>query len=382
MERDNKQPIRVLEVFGRMNRGGAESMIMNLYRKMDKSCVQLDFMVHTEEHCQFDDEIEEMGGRIYRVPRFRVYNFFSYCRAWRRFFQTHPEYRVVHRHMGATAAIYLHEANRVGCYTIAHSHSSGNHLWTLSDFVYSFFSWPTRYVAKQLFGCSSEAGISRYGRKAATGLKYRNFPNAIDLKRFDYCISERNKYRKEFGIESNQLVVIHVGRVTSPKNPAMIFRVFKEIVRQDPQAKCYWVGTGELEDKYKRMIKEEHLEDHICMTGVRSDIPGLLMAADCFLFPSLWEGLPVSVIEAQATGIPCIISDTISREVAVSDLVEWHSLSESPELWAERCLVLANNSLLHRQSPTDAIRKAGYDIEDSVRWLTEFYMNHSNSSIE
>ena len=115
MEQDNKQPIRVLEVFGRMNRGGAESMIMNLYRKMDKSRVQLDFMVHTEKHCQFDDEIEQMGGLIYHVPRFRVYNFFSYHRAWRRFFQMHPEYRVVHGHMGATAAIYLHEANRVGC---------------------------------------------------------------------------------------------------------------------------------------------------------------------------------------------------------------------------------------------------------------------------
>ena len=378
MEQDNKQPIRVLEVFGRMNRGGAESMIMNLYRKMDKSRVQLDFMVHTEKHCQFDDEIEQMGGLIYHVPRFRVYNFFSYRRAWRRFFQMHPEYRVVHGHMGATAAIYLHEANRVGCFTIAHSHSADNPRLTLYDLLYAIFSWPTRYVAKQLFGCSTEAGVNRYGRKAAASLKYRNFPNAIDLKRFEYRISEREKYRKELGIGSNQLAIIHVGRVTSPKNPAMIFRVFKELVKMDPKAKCYWVGTGELEDKYKRMIEEEHLEDRICMTGVRSDIPGLLMAADCFLFPSLWEGLPVSVIEAQATGIPCVISDAISREVAVSDLVEWHSLSESPELWADRCLTLARKSLQHRQSCTEVIRKAGYDIEDSVRWLTDFYESHHN----
>ena len=378
MERDFKQPIRVLEVFGRMNRGGAESMIMNLYRKMDRSRVQLDFMVHTEEHCQFDDEIEKMGGRIYRMPRFRVYNLFFYRRAWRKFFQMHPEYRVVHGHMGATAAIYLHEANQAGCFTIAHSHSADNPCLTLYDLLYSIFSWPTRYVAKQLFGCSTEAGVNRYGKKAASSLKYRNFPNAIDLKRFEYGISERDKYRKELGIDSNQLVVIHVGRVTSPKNPAMIFRVFKEIVRQEPQAKCYWVGTGELEDKYRRMIEEDHLDDRICMTGVRSDIPSLLMAADCFLFPSLWEGLPVSVIEAQAAGIPCVLSDAISREVAVSDLVEWHSLSESPELWANRCLIMARNSQQHRQSPTEAIRKAGYDIEDSVRWLADFYESHHN----
>ena len=160
MERANKQPIRVLEVFGRMNRGGAESMIMNLYRKMDKSRVQLDFMVHTEEHCQFDDEIEEMGGHIYRVPRFKVYNFCSYRRAWRRFFLSHQEYRVVHGHMGATASIYLHEANRVGCYTIAHSHCA-DIMKTISDIAYKLFSFPTRFVAMQLFGCSTEAGLAR-----------------------------------------------------------------------------------------------------------------------------------------------------------------------------------------------------------------------------
>ena len=377
MEQNIKQPIRVLEVFGRMNRGGAESMIMNLYRKMDKSCVQLDFMVHTEEHCQFNDEIEQMGGRIYHVPRFRVYNFFSYRRAWRKFFQMHSEYRVVHGHMGATAAIYLHEANRVGCFTIAHSHCA-DIMKTISDFAYKLFSFPTRFVAKQLFGCSTEAGLARYGKKAVFSKNYSNFPNAIELKQFVFNEHERASCRKELGIEPNQLIFIHVGRITDQKNPPMIFRVFKEVVRQDPQAKCYWVGTGELEDKYKRMIEEEHLEDRICMTGVRSDIPGLLMAADCFLFPSLWEGLPVSVIEAQATGIPCVLSDAISREVAVSDLVEWHSLSESPELWASRCLTLARKSQLHRQSPIETIRKAGYDIEDSVRWLTDYYMNHSN----
>lgn len=377
MERDIKQPIRVLEVFGKMNRGGAESMIMNLYRKMDRSCVQLDFMVHTEEHCQFDDEIEEMGGRIYRVPRFRVYNFFSYRRAWRKFFQMHSEYRVVHGHMGATAAIYLHEANRVGCFTIAHSHCA-DVMKTISDVVYRLLSFPTRFVANQLFGCSTEAGLARYGRRAVSSINYSNFPNAIELMQFDFSRRERTSCRKELGIESDQLLFIHVGRITEQKNPSMIFYVFKEIVKRDSQSFCLWVGTGELEDKYKRMVKEDHLEDRICMTGVRSDIPSLLMAADCFLFPSLWEGLPVSVIEAQATGIPCVISDAISHEVAVSDLIEWHSLSESPELWADRCLTLARRSQKHRQSPTDAIRKAGYDIEDSAKWLTDYYLDHSN----
>ena len=157
----------------------------------------------------------------------------------------------------------------------------------------------------------------------------------------------------------------------------MILKVFKEIVKQDTNAICLWVGTGELEEKYKGLVKAAGLEDRIRMTGVRSDIPELLQAADAFLFPSLWEGLPVSVIEAQATGLPCVIADTISKEVKVSPLVEWHSLAESPELWAERCLQLAKSSMLKRLSPIDDVRKAGYDINESVKQLSEFYLKHS-----
>ena len=106
----------------------------------------------------------------------------------------------------------------------------------------------------------------------------------------------------------------------------------------------------------------------------------LLMAADCFLFPSLWEGLPVSVIEAQATGLPCVIADTISREVEVSNLVEWHSLSEPPDNWARRCLALASENQNHRVSPTESIRKAGYDIEESVKLLMEMYTKNCKLS--
>lgn len=372
-----EQPIRVLEVLGRMDRGGAEAMIMNLYRKMDRNKVQLDFMVHTQDHCLFDDEIEQLGGHIYRVPRFKVYNFFSYKRAWKRFFKEHPEHRVIHGHMGATAAIYLHEANKAGRFTIAHSHSARSSIKGIHNFFYRLFAYPTRYVGKQLFGCSSEAGLARYGRKAVDGSHYQNFPNAIDLNKFTFqkCIRERT--RATFSIRNDQIVIICTGRITVQKNPAMVFEIFQKIVKQDTNAICLWVGTGELEEKYKGLIKVAGLEDRIRMTGVRSDIPELLQAADAFLFPSLWEGLPVSVIEAQATGLPCVIADTISKEVEVSPLVEWHSLSESPELWAERCLQLAKSAMQKRFSPIDDVRKAGYDINESVKKLSELYLSKS-----
>lgn len=374
MDNNQKKPIRILEVFGRMNRGGAESMIMNLYRKMDHSQVQLDFMVHTNEHCLFDDEILQLGGRIYNVPRFNGKNLLTYRKAWRRFFEEHPEHRVVHGHMGSTAAIYLHEANRAGRFTIAHSHSAG-FVGCVRDILYMMFSFPTRFVAMQFFGCSTEAGIARYGKRVVHSRKYSNFPNAIDLGRFSFNNDVRKRKRCELGIGDNQLVIIHVGRVTTPKNPKMIFQVFKEIIARNEDAFCLWVGTGELEPEYRKLIETEGLQQRIVMTGVRSDIPHLLMAADAFLFPSLWEGLPVSVIEAQSTGLPCVISDAISKEVKVSNLVEWHSLKETPIVWAKRCLALAEKYRYNRYSPVENIRNAGYDIDYSVKWLSDFYVS-------
>ena len=371
-----EQPIRVLEVLGRMDRGGAETMIMNIYRKMDRTKVQLDFMVHTEDHCQFDDEIIAMGGRIYRVPRFNIINYFKYKREWKLFFKEHPEIRVIHGHMGATAAIYLQEANKAGRFSIAHSHSVDKIL-TVKDFIYKIMSYPTRHTAKQMFGCSAEAGIARYGKKAVSSSRYQNFPNAIDLIKFKYDVDVRLDIRKILNIAPAQSLVIHVGRITMAKNPDMILKVFKEIIKQDENAICLWVGTGELEDKYRQMIQHAGLQDRIQMTGVRPDISQLLQAADVFLFPSLWEGLPVSVIEAQATGLPCVISDTISKEVEVSPLVEWHSLTESPEHWARRCLDLAKENMGKRNSPLDSIRAAGYDINESVKRLSILYENYN-----
>ena len=373
------QPIRVLEVLNRMDRGGAETMIMNLYRKIDRSRVQLDFVVHSQKQGFFDDEIKELGGRIFLFPRFTVLNYFSYKKAWRQFFMAHPEYHVVHGHKGSTAAIYLHEANKAGLFSIAHSHSAGGGI-TWNGIIYKFFSWPTRFIAKQMFGCSTEAGIARYGKRIIASSNYQNFPNGIDLKKFEFHQEIRQKVRTEFGLAADQILIIHVGRLTEAKNPEMILNVFTEIVRNNLNALCLWVGTGELEAKYRKRIIEGGLQKRILMTGVRTDIPQLLQGADVFLFPSLWEGLPVSVIEAQASGLPCVIADTISKEVQITPLVEWHSLSESPKQWAERCLALAKDSMLERCSPVDAIREAGYDIEKSVKWLEDYYIKVSNKN--
>src|SRR5690625_2672586 len=151
-----QKPNRILHVFGGMGRGGAETMVMNLYRKIDRSKIQFDFIVHTQNKCDFDDEIELLGGRIYRVPRYNGKNHFQYKRAWHKFLMNHPEYKIIHGHVRSTASIYLKIANSYGLITISHSHntSSGKGF---SAIVKNIFQYKIRYIADYLFACSQTA---------------------------------------------------------------------------------------------------------------------------------------------------------------------------------------------------------------------------------
>ncbi len=368
-----KKAIRVLQVIGSMNCGGAENMIMNLYRKFDRTKIQFDFLVHTNEKGFFDDEINEMGGRIYHIDRCSFNNIPSYYKNCLKFFENHSEYKVVHGHIGSSAAWYLSAAKKCGCYTIAHSHSTDKNL-SLKKVFFKIASYPTRYIADSFFGCSTEAGKSRYGSRIIKSEIYRNFSNAIDTDKFLYNEVFRDDIRKEFGVLDDEILIGTVGRISFPKNPGVLYEIFKNIVLKEPKAKCLWVGKGEFSEKISSMIKEDKLEKKIIMAGVRNDVYKLIQGMDCMLFPSLWEGLPVSVIEAQASGLPCILSDTISPEAEITGLIKWQSLAEPVDVWADSCIQTAKASRSERKSPTEDIKKAGYDINDTVKRLTDFYL--------
>lgn len=374
---DTKQnnPIRVLQVLHVLNRGGAEAMVMNLYRRIDRSRVQFDFLVHSQERGLFEAEIEQMGGRIYRISPFKGYNLIPYYKDCLDFFKSHPEIQVVHGHLGSCAAYYLLAAKKCGKFTIAHSHSAGN-IRSFYDLSYKIFSYPTRWIADQLYGCSTEAGIERYGKAAVKGKNYSNFNNAVDTDRFRFDLEQRAVIRNEFGINKNTLLIGTVGRVTPPKNPFRIYSIFKEIVRQASNAVCLWVGTGELEDEIKRLIAKDKLAQKIVMAGVRSDIPAIMSALDCMLFPSLWEGLPVSVIESQMANLPCVLSTNISRETQISGLLSWFSLKKSDQDWAEEAIELANQHFNNRNDYSFTPQNTGYDINKTVEQLMQFYESH------
>ena len=363
-------PIRILHVIGIMNRGGAETMIMNLYRHIDRSKVQFDFVQNENEGAAFDEEIRELGGNIYHCPRFKGVNCIQYVRWWKQFFDQHHEYAIVHGHIGSTASFYLNEARKHGILTIAHSHNTNSR--TVKQFFFSILAYPTRFIADYLFMCSRQAGIDRFGEKAVLDdNRAFFFPNAIDTEMFQYSNSSRENIRREFGVSDKELLIGHVGRFAKQKNHAFLLDIFKKISEKKPDAKLLLVGDGDLRQEIKGKIDLLGLKDRVIMTGVRSDVNDLMSAMDVMLFPSLFEGLPVTLVEAQCNGLPCVISDKVpSDSIIMKELVKVCSLEDDLSVWTE---AVENTDKNDRTRYAEEMKKTEFDIEKSAKWLEDFY---------
>ena len=360
------KPIRVLHVIRLMNIGGAESMIMNLYRSIDKSIIQFDFVECSDENGGFDNEILSMGGRIFHCPRYNGRNHFSYVSWWLKFCKEHcDEYKIIHGHIGSTASIYLAIAKKYGWYTIAHSHNS-NIGYSLKGILFHLFSYQTRYIADQLFACSESAGKARYGKDA----DFIIIHNAIDTNVYRYNEELRDDYRKSFGI-SDCFVLGHVGRFEKQKNHDFLLDIFQCVHKINPKTALLLVGDGNLRKDIEKKTEQLGVSDSVIFTGIREDIPALLSAMDVMVFPSLYEGLPVTLVEAQSTGLPCMISDNVPFECAlVPSLVSVMHLSDPVEQWAKQVLSKRNETRISRQKE---LKDCGYDIVDNAKWLEKYY---------
>ena len=373
------EPIRVLHVLGGTNLGGAESRIMDLYRHIDRNRIQFDFLVHTDQEGYFDKEIKELGGRIFRVPRFRLYNYFTYKRAMKTFFKENHDFQAVQGHITSTASIYLPVAKKSGIpVTIAHARSAGvdkgpkgiltrrlrKNLWKKADY---------------LFTCSRIAGISVFGKKAVDEGKTMFIPNAIDCERFSYDEEKRADMRKELGL-AGKYVIGHVGRFHYAKNHEYLLRIFASLCRKKKENKK--VGTKERDyalillgegggmQAAKELVKELGIEDKVYFLGNHSNVYDYYQAMDYFVYPSRFEGLPGTVVEAQCSGLKCLMSDAICEEVAATDLVHVMSIEEDPEKWAEYITMTMN---YERRSYVRKMQEAGFDVHRQAEIMEEFY---------
>lgn len=373
-------PIRVLYVNGGiMDLGGISMYMMNYYRHMDRSKVQIDFVVHGFERGVFDDEIREMGGKIYNVP-VKSKNLLGNIKALRKILKS-GQYKIVHSHMDAMSTLVLMEAKMAGIpVRIAHSHST-DHL-TKNKVKYLLNEIARNQIkryATHLLACSEAAGRWLFGDEAVQSGRVKVIKNAIDVSRYKFNAEKRNKLREELNCQNN-FVVGHVGGFNYQKNHIFLLEVFAKLVKKLPNAKLVLVGDGHLRDQINNKIVELGLRNHVILLGYQSHVNDLLNAFDIFVLPSLFEGLPVSAIEAQANGLRCYLSDTISKEVAVTNKIKFISIKNEDE-WVEH--IIRDYQLekgLNRTINEAEFINAGYDITVAARNLCDLYISLAEGS--
>lgn len=357
--------VRVLHIVTNMDRGGLETMLMNYYRHVDREKIQFDFLEHRRDRAAYDDEIESLGGRIFRLPRLNPLSS-DYFHALNAFFAAHPEYRIVHSHLDCMSAYPLCAAKNAKVpVRIAHAHStSQDRNWKL---VFKLISKKLiSLYTTDLFACSADAGEWMFGTKDVHIL-----PNAIDIERYAFNLLIRNQTKKALGLD-DAFVIGHVGRFSAVKNHSFLTDVFVQIKRQEPNSKLLLVGAGSEMQAVQQKVKALGLGADVIFTGVRNDVADLMQAMDVFVFPSLYEGLGIVLIEAQAAGLPCVVSDTIPQEAYLTDLVTAEKLSSSVEKWAEKILKKRD---FPRTDRRDEIAAHGFDITTEAVKLQEFYIN-------
>lgn len=358
--------IRVLQIVTYMGRGGLETMIMNYYRNIDRSTVQFDFLVHRQEEADYDKEILALGGNIYHMP---VLNPFSkaYFNALDSFFKEH-KYDIVHCHLDCMSAYPLKVAKKNGVkIRIAHSHNKSQD----KNLKYPIKLFSKRLIPKyatHLFSCGKEAGDWMFN-----GKPYIILNNAIDAQSYRFNPQVREEMRKELHLYDNDFVIGHVGRFNPQKNHNFIIDVFNCVHQKNPVSKLILVGTGDGQKAIKGKVNTLGLNDSVLFLGSRSDVNRVLQAMDVFLFPSLYEGLGIAAVEAQAAGLPCVISDNVPKECIVTDLVDSVSLKNSYDKWED---IISNKKNTIRKDTYEDIRKSGFDVIENVTELEEMYCDY------
>lgn len=374
------EPVHVLHVVGNMGIGGIETLIMNIYRNIDRTKVQFDFLIHNPTEGEYADEIKRMGGKIYQMPVLRdkphtyYWRYFEYKRALKKFFRVHSEIRIVHGHMTNTASIYMPIAKKYGNVNccIAHSHQS---IATkgFSGVVTNILQRNLWKTATDLFSCSEKASHWIYPENVIRRNEVKIIHNGIDIEKYRYSIERFKEERIKLGIDESTLVLGNVSRFNSVKNHSFMIDILEECIRFNSNTVLMLVGDGVLLDSIKKKVKQNGLEKNVYFMGLRSDVADIIQSFDVFILPSISEGLPVCAIEAQAAGLPIVASTGVTSETDITGNVTFLSLDHPSSEWAKK--VIDINSSYKRIDTTEQVRKAGYDIKQTAQWLQDFYLS-------
>lgn len=365
MLRIQDKTMRVLHIVTNMSYGGLENLLMNYYRNMDRSRIQFDFLTHVDIHQDFEEEIAALGGRLYRLPRLNPFSI-GYRQQLRRFFAEHPEYRIVHSHLDCLSAIPLKAAQQAGVpVRIAHSHTSSLvHNWKM--LIKYLYRPLISHYATDLFACGDKAGDWMF-----RGSPYTIVNNAIDAAafRFDPKVSQEVRQELELG---DCLTMGHVGQFRTEKNHLFLIDIFDAVLKKHPDSRLVLVGKGPQMEPAIQKADALGIREKILFLGARSDISELMQAMDVFVLPSLYEGLGIVAVEAQAAGLPCLISDGVPMACKATELVVQIPLSSGVEAWAGEAMKAVGTP---RRVTTGEIVSSGFDIAENALWLENFYLS-------
>ncbi|PYF03258.1 glycosyltransferase family 1 protein [Ureibacillus chungkukjangi] len=363
------EPVRILQFGMSPNPGGVESFIMNYYRNIDRDKVQFDF-VKMYNQIAYEEEIESLGGKIHNISFFKnhpIRNYYDIRKLIKK-----QNYKIVHVNMLSAAYIIpLIAAKKSGVnYIIAHSHNSSTSPGLVRNLLNFLNKSKLQRNANHFFACSTLAGNWMFGNASKQGINIIN--NAIDVSQYKYDSSIRAKLKKELNLEG-KFVIGHVGRFQYQKNHEFLIDIFSEVHKRDSNAFLLLVGDGELMENMKKKVNLLGISDAVKFLGKRSDVNELMNCMDIFLLPSHYEGLPVVAVEAQTSGLRCILSDVITTETNISGQVEFMSLKLSAQEWAEQ--ILSNQFKNDRENAYKKTINAVYDIKSSAKSLEDFYLS-------
>ncbi len=360
--------MRILQIVPDMRSGGVENFIMNVYRNIDRSKIQFDFIEHYSGESFFDKDIEELGGKIYRLPFRDDNNLIKFIKQLDQFYKDHKEYKVVHCHWNGMGFVHLLVAKKNGISVrIGHSHNSTAGVGKKGA-IKKLFIFPYKYVCNIRFACSNEAGKFLYGKK-----NFEFIPNGIDIERFQHCSAKGLEIRKEYQISEKALVIGNVGRLNVQKNQKFLIDVFKKVHQINKDVVLLIIGTGELHDDLINYVEAKQLKDSVVFAGAHSNVEDYYSAMDVFCLPSLFEGLPLTAVESQASGLMTLLADNISKQVEVTDNVVYLDNKDS-DVWAS--YIVSHIDSFKKLDRFQANRKAIesiYNIKIVAERIADFY---------
>lgn len=361
------EPIRVAQIMGKWVGGGVESTIMNYYKHMDRKEVQFDFFFDSDSLDVPKQEIESLGGRVIFIPPYQ--KLFKYQKELKRIFKIN-NYKIVHSNINTLSVFPLRTAKHAGIpIRIAHSHSTTNKKDWKKNILKQVLRPLSKVYANQYFACSEEAGKWLFGDKTQITI----INNAIEIQKFQYDKKIREIKRKELNISGNTLVIGNIGRFVKQKNHEFLLDIFKEVYKKNNNSVLVLAGKGPLLDSIKEKVTKMNLEKAVVFLGQRNDVEELYQAFDVFVFPTLYEGLGMVLIEAQCSGLPCISSNKVPKIVSINPNFKFMNLDESSETWAEEVLKISKDQ--KRITDITKIENSNFEIKKEAKKLEKIYQD-------